>query len=92
MQPTQIIIKPLITEKSTWESQARNRVSFEVHPDANKQQIRDAVQKLYKVRVLSVATQNRDGKTKRTRYGVGVSPSWKRATVQLHEEDRIDLF
>jgi len=50
------------------------------------------VQKLYKVRVVKVATQNRPGKYRRTRFGVGRTSHWKRATVQLHEEDRIDLF
>jgi large subunit ribosomal protein L23 len=92
MDLTQIIIKPLLTEKSTWEGEARNRYSFEVHSEANKRQIRDAIQKLYKVRVVKVSTQNRMGKYKKTRYGVGRTPNWKRATVQLHAEDRIDLF
>lgn len=92
MEPTQIIIKPLITEKSSWESEMRNRYSFEVHPKANKFQVREAVSKLYNVRVQDVATQNRQGKFRRTRWGMVRSRSWKRATVQLHPEDRIELL
>ncbi len=92
MESTQIILKPLITEKSTWEAGARNRYSFEVHPKANKHQIRDAVQDIYKVRVTSVATQKRPGKYRRTRFGQAKTKDWKRAIVQLHDDDRIDLF
>lgn len=92
MEPTQIIIKPLVTEKTTWEAEARNRVSFEVHPTANKTQIKDAVQQIYGVRVTRVATQNKNGKYRRTRFGQSKTKDWKRATVLLHEDDRIDLF
>ena len=54
MHATQIIIKPLITEKAHWEADVRNRYSFQVHNNANKHQIRDAVEEIYKVRVTSV--------------------------------------
>jgi large subunit ribosomal protein L23 len=92
LDPTQIVIKPLVTEKSTWEADARNRYAFEVHPKANKPQIRAAVQALYKVRVTDVATQNRHGRYRRTRWGTFRTRNWKRAVVQLHPDDRIDLF
>ena len=92
MEPTQIIIKPLVTEKGTWEAQTHNRYPFQVHGEANKTQIRHAVEKIYKVRVVSVATQTRRGRTKRTRYGMTKPGEWKRAVVGLHEEDKIDLF
>ena len=92
MEPTQIIIKPVITEKSHWESEARNRITFRVHPKANKHQIRDAVQKIYGVKVTDVATQKRHGKTRRTRFGYVKNGDWKRAVVQLHADSRIDLF
>ena len=91
-QPTDIIKRPLITEKSTWESEARNRYSFEVTMDARKPQIKHAIESLYGVRVASVATQVRKGKYFRTRFGHAKTSEWKRATVQLHEDDRIDLF
>ncbi len=92
MEPTQVIIKPVITEKSTFEGESENRFSFHVHPNANKHQIRDAIQKIYGVRVLGVATQNRMGKLRRTRFGYSRSPNWKRAVVKLHDDDRLDLF
>jgi len=89
---TYVIKRPLITEKSSWESEARNRVSFEVHKKASKPQIKKAIEELYNVRVESVATMTRKGKYKRTRWGTTRTPDWKKATVQLHEDDRIDLF
>ncbi|MEO1235585.1 MAG: 50S ribosomal protein L23 [Planctomycetota bacterium] len=92
IEATHILKKPLITEKSTWESGERNRYSFEVDKRASKPQIKAAVESLYGVRVESVATQVRKGKYFRTRFGPAKSSDWKKATVQLHEEDRIELF
>ena len=92
MDCTQIIIKPVITEKSSWESANRNRCSFRVHTGANKHQIRHAIEELYNVRVIGVATQNQLGKYRRTRYGMVRTRNWKKATVELHPDDRIDLF
>jgi large subunit ribosomal protein L23 len=92
MEATQVILKPLITEKGTMEAESHNRYAFEVHPRANKHQIRDAVQRIYKVRVTGVATQVRRGKSRRTRFGYTTPKMWKKAVVQLHEEDKIDLF
>ena len=92
LDPTYIIKKPLVTEKSTWESTDRNRYAFEVNLKAGKRQIKAAVESLYGVRVESVATQIRKGKYFRTRFGPAKSSNWKKAVVQLHEEDRIDLF
>ncbi len=88
----QVIKRPLITEKSTWEGESRNRYSFQVVMGASKPQIRQAVETLYKVRVVKVSTQVRKGRTYRTRYGITNSGDWKKATVQLHPDDRIDLF
>jgi large subunit ribosomal protein L23 len=92
LDATQIITRPLITEKATWESQSRNRYSFKVHMKARKPQIRSAIEELYKVRVEKVSTQVRKGRTYRTRHGVTNTGDWKKAVVQLHEDDRIDLF
>lgn len=87
-----IVKKPLITEKSTWESGDRNRYSFEVALSARKPQIKAAIEKLYGVRVERVSTQVRKGKYFRTRFGPAKTSDWKKATVELHEEDRIELF
>ena len=92
MHATQVIIKPLITEKSTWEADVRNRYAFEVHSDANKYMIRKAIEDIYKVRVVKVATQKRLGKYRRTRFGPARTKNWKKAVVQLHVDDKIDLL
>lgn len=87
-----IVKKPLITEKSTWEGNARNRYCFVVAMSARKPQIKRAVEVLYGVRVLKVSTQVRKGKYFRSRFGPAKTSDWKRATIQLHEDDRIELF
>ncbi len=89
---TYIIKRPLITEKSTWEGVSRNRYSFLVDRRATKPQIRAAIAQLYNVRVDKVSTQMRKGKYHRTRFGPAKGSDWKRATVQLHPEDRIELY
>ncbi|MBN2446813.1 MAG: 50S ribosomal protein L23 [Phycisphaerae bacterium] len=91
------IIKPLITEKSSHQSRvATSRrggaYSFEVHPEANKTQIKDAVEKIYGVTVLSVRTSNRIGKLRRYRYGFGRTRARKKAIVVLDPNSAIDLF
>ena len=92
MHPTIIIKKPIITEKATWASTEQNRYSFEVDRRATKDQIRRAVEELYKVRVTGVATQNRKGRMRRLRYGMVKTSAMKRAIVKVHADDRIELF
>ncbi len=92
MEPTTIVQRPIITEKATYSSAELNRYIFEVDRRARKDQIKDAVEKLYKVRVVSVATQTRQGRTRRYRYGTITSAPTKRAIVKVHPEDRIELF
>jgi large subunit ribosomal protein L23 len=91
MEVTTIIRKPLITEKSTFASE-QNRYVFEVDRRASKPQIRRAVEELYGVRVLGVATQNRKGQQRRNRFGFWRTKARKRAIVKVHPEDRIELF
>ena len=88
----QIVKRPLITEKSTWEGTSRNRYSFLIALSATKPQVRKAVEELYGVRVASVATQRRKGAYFRTKWGEARKPEWKKAVVELHPEDRIELF
>lgn len=88
---TQVIKRPLITEKASWEGE-NNRHSFVVDIHATKTQIAQAVSDIYKVRVLSVSTQVRKGKPFRNRFGPGTKSDWKKAVVQIHEEDKIDLI
>jgi len=87
-----VIVRPLVTEKGTHLSTTRNAYSFEVAPGANKAQIKQAVEKIYDVKVKEVRTANRKGKPRRTRYRVGLTRHWKKAVVVLHDEYRIDLF
>lgn len=87
-----IIVRPLVTEKGTHLSQARNAYTFEVAPLANKAQIKQAVEKIYNVKVLSVRTANCKGKLRRSRYTWGTTSHWKKAVVVLHPDYRIDLF
>lgn len=92
MDHTNVIIRPLVTEKSTRQQGTQNAYAFEVNAGANKAQIRSAVETLYKVKVTDVRTLNRKGKPRRTRYRMSTTPSWKRAVVVLDENSRIDLF
>ena len=87
-----VVVRPLITEKSTHQSQARNAYAFEVSCDANKTQIKQAVEKIYGVKVLDVRTANRKGKPRRSGLRWGTTRHWKKAVVVLHEDSRIDLF
>ena len=92
MEATTVIRKPLVTEKTTFAAGTVNRFSFEVDRRANKQQIKRAVEELYGVRVLSVATQVRKGSLRRNKAGWFRVGNEKRAVVKLHAEDRIELF
>ena len=92
MDNVNIIIKPLVTEKSTHQQTTRNAYAFQVHPDANKPEIKKAVEKLYEVKVVEVRTQTRKGKPRRTRSGYAKQSNWKRAIVVLEENSRIELF
>lgn len=92
MEATTVIKKPLVTEKTTFAAGADNRYAFLVDNRADKGQIKRAVEDIYSVRVLSVATQVRKGQLKRNRMGWFRVGSQKRAVVKLHAEDRIELF
>jgi large subunit ribosomal protein L23 len=89
--PRDIIVAPVVSEKSYAELQ-NNWYTFLVNPDANKTQIKIAIEQIFSVRVLSVNTINREGKRKRTRTGWGKRKDTKRAMVKLADGDRIDAF
>jgi large subunit ribosomal protein L23 len=92
MDNTSVIIKPLITEKSTHLQNTRNCYAFKVNPSANKHEIKLAVEHLYSVKVTDVRTMNRRGKPRRTKYKLTTTSEWKRAIVQLAEDSKIELF
>ena len=86
-----VILAPVVSEKS-YSLIDSNAYTFLVHRDANKTEIRQAVEKIWGVKVVSVNTINRKGKNKRFRYTVGKRADSKRAVVKLAEGDKIDLF
>jgi large subunit ribosomal protein L23 len=88
----QIIKRPLITEKSTRQKEEGNQIAFMVDPQANKIEIRQAVEKLFKVKVRRVHTMNLVGKRKRMGRFFGWKSDWKKAIVTLREGDRIEFF
>jgi large subunit ribosomal protein L23 len=92
MHNTNVIIRPLITEKSTHQQQTRNAYAFEVHENANKPQIKQAVEQLYNVKVVDVRTMTRKGKPRRSKQKMTHGSDWKRAVVVLDENSRIELF
>jgi len=92
LEPYQIILRPLVTEKGTHQSTRHNAYCFEVHVAASKTQIKEAVEKLFPVRVEAVRTQNRMGKSRRYRAQIGKLPDWKKAIVKLNGDDKIEFF
>ena len=91
-EPQRVIRRPLVTEKSTRQKEAGRHYAFEVYPEANKVEIQNAVERLFKVKVLHVRTFNVPGKIKRLGRRYGKRPDWKKAIVTLQEGDRIDFF
>ena len=89
--PRDVIIRPVVSEKSYAELEA-NRYTFLVHPEANKTEIKEAIQKIWNVQVLSVNTLMRKGKVKRQRYVTGRRSDQKRAIVTLAQGDSIEIF
>ena len=98
-----IIRRPLINEKGTHQAQqsqeaTRSRparggsYAFEVHPQASKPMIKQAIEKIYNVKVRSVRTSNRVGKPRRVKFRMGTCSDWKKAVVVLRAEHHIDLF
>ncbi len=86
-----ILIAPVVSEKS-YGLLDENKYTFIVRKDANKTEIKIAVEKIFGVKVISVNTLNRPGKTRRTRNGLGKRPDTKRAIVSLADGERIDIF
>jgi large subunit ribosomal protein L23 len=91
MEARDIIIRPVVTEKST-DLMPLNKYTFEVHKNANKVQIRQAVEENFKVKVVDVNTVRTIGKLKRMGRFVGRRSEWKKAIVTLREGDRIEIF
>ena len=89
--PRDVLVRPVVSEKS-YGLLDEGKYTFIVAPEANKTEIRMAVETVFGVKVTNVNTINRPGKRRRTRYGWGQRPATKRAIVTLAEGDRIDIF
>jgi large subunit ribosomal protein L23 len=92
LEPHQVILRPLVTEKGMHRSTRYNAYAFEVNKLATKDDVRRAVETLFSVKVLKVHTVNRKGKPRRTRFRNGYTKDWKKAIVKLDPEHRIDFF
>jgi large subunit ribosomal protein L23 len=92
LEPHQIIVRPLVTEKGMHRSTRNNQYAFEVHLQASKDDVRRAIEDLFNVKVDKVRTQNRRGKPRRHKFRMGTTKAWKKAIVTLNAEHRIDFF
>ncbi|MCP4683764.1 MAG: 50S ribosomal protein L23 [Desulfobacterales bacterium] len=88
----QIIREPRITEKSSLQKQGFNQISFKVHRQANKIEIKKAVETLFKTKVLDVKTLNVRGKRRRVGRNMGKRSDWKKAIVKLSPGENIEFF
>ena len=86
------IVRPIVTEQSSAAYQERGEYTFRVASDATKTTIRNAVEKLFGVKVTGVWTSNQRGKQRRVGQQVGRRPHWKKAVVKLRAGDTIDIF
>lgn len=89
--PREILLKPILTEKSMRQKEELNTVAFKVRPDANKVEIRTAVEKVFSVKVTAVRTSSYEGKLKRMGRHQGRRPDWKKAVVTLAPGHKIEL-
>ena len=92
MDDYDIIVRPLVTEQGMHFANVKSAYSFEVNGRANKTQIKNAVERIYNVKVEKVRTANRAGKYRRKGRNFGMTSSWKKAVVYLKPEFHIDLF
>ncbi len=92
MDPRQIILEPIVTEKSTIAREMNNMYSFKVIPNATKPQIATAIEAIFEVKVLKVRTIRMEGKVKRLGRNIGRRSAWKKAIVTLAEGDSVDFF
>ncbi len=88
----EVLIRPLVTEKGLTTKEESGTLSFQVHPDANKVQIRQAVEKLFSVKVDEVRTANFDGKLRRRGRFAAYKSDWKKAYVRLEAGQKVPEF
>lgn len=92
LEPHQVVIKPVVTEKGMYQSTELNQYTFKVNPLATKTEIKAAIERLFEVKVVGLSTQIRKGKTRRSRFKMGRTKDMKMAIARLSPDDRIELF
>jgi large subunit ribosomal protein L23 len=92
VNPHQVLRRPLVTEKSTIAREEQNVVTFAVDPNANKHEIKSAVESLFSVKVLDVRTIRMPRKSRRLGRFIGKKPEWKKAIVRLAQGQKIEFF
>jgi large subunit ribosomal protein L23 len=92
LHPNEVLLAPVVSEKSYAQIEETNTYSFRVHPDAHKTQVRQAVEELFGVKVLRVNISMVQAKPKRRGLHRGTKPGWKKAIVQLQRGDSIEIF
>jgi len=92
LEPHQVVIKPVVTEKGMYQSTELNQYTFKVNPVATKTEIKAAIERLFEVKVIGLSTMIRKGKFRRSRFKMGRTKDTKIAIARLDKEDRIELF
>ena len=92
LHPNEVLLAPVVSEKSYAQIEDNNTYSFRIHPDAHKTQVRQAVEELFGVTVLRVNVSKVQSKPKRRGMHKGTKPGWKKAIVQLKAGDSIEIF
>jgi large subunit ribosomal protein L23 len=92
MHIEEVLIKPLLTEKSSMETEKTNRYVFKVQKKASKFQVKDAVEKMFDVKVVNVRTSVTAGKVKRAGKALKKTSSWKKAYVKIADGQKLELF
>jgi len=92
LHPNEVLLAPVVSEKSYAQIESRNTYSFRIHPDAHKTQVRQAVEELFNVKVVKVNVSKVQSKPKRRGMSRGRRPGWKKAIVQLQPGDSIEIF
>ena len=92
MSPQDVVLNPVITEKTLRLAERHNSYTFKVRATANKIQVRDAIERIFNVKVEGVRTQNYMGKVRRVGRYVGTTQNWKKAVVKVKEGDTIEFY
>jgi large subunit ribosomal protein L23 len=92
LHPNEVLLAPVVSEKSYAQIELSNTYSFRIHPDAHKTQVRQAVEELFDVKVIRVNVSKVQSKPKRRGLHRGRRPGWKKAIVQLQPGDTIEIF